>query len=379
MQVKQLREPMNIVVSPGGWKARVQSTPRPYGGPGLCCGGRLPPTNAMAGVGLQVPTSTSSASGNLRHSGLTSSSGQPQQQQQRAPNGPLQTLVRAAKEARVLTSAPPADPLEVSSRLQSTRSWPALQVLALQYQGRLDQASMVAFFRRAAQLGAAASSTSASPSASDKYACSRLLESLALSCAPLVPDMGPATVAALLGTLGALAACGLVDVQGVPYPVVALVQALLLASLPQLHALSGAQLAFSLRGCVLLCPGGLPEVWLDEWLAAAGGPVVAQMPPQALEAVLSSLQELYTVQGWSPGDQWLSDFLRALEGRLGDYDGQGLRRLAVGLAGLEVRPHSDWLGAFRGAFDSRVAAAEMEAHDVAGVLYAFTKLQVAFA
>ncbi len=46
--------------------------------------------------------------------------------------------------------------------------------------------------------------------------------------------------------------------------VVVLVQALILASLPQLHLYSGQQLAYVLRGCALLSPSGLPEVSITE-------------------------------------------------------------------------------------------------------------------
>lgn len=87
-----------------------------------------------------MPTSRSSASS-------------PSAAKQRPLSQPLQILVRAAAEARV-ASAAPAELSEVNSRLAATSSWPALQVLALQYQGRLDQQSVVAVLRRAAQLAA---------------------------------------------------------------------------------------------------------------------------------------------------------------------------------------------------------------------------------
>lgn len=69
------------------------------------------------------------------------------------------------------------------------------------------------------------------PTQQDQYACSRFLESIALSCASLIPAMAPATVAGLLGTLGALVVGGLVPRKQVPYHVVVLVQALALVSL----------------------------------------------------------------------------------------------------------------------------------------------------
>lgn len=51
-----------------------------------------------------------------------------------------------------------------------------------------------------------------------------------MSCANLVPTMIPATVAGVLGTLGALVACGLVQRKSLPNMVVVLVQALILVS-----------------------------------------------------------------------------------------------------------------------------------------------------
>ncbi|KAG2493193.1 hypothetical protein HYH03_008613 [Edaphochlamys debaryana] len=289
-------------------------------------------------------------------------------------NAPLQILVRAAAEARVVPS-PPADLSEVTSRLAQTLSWPGLQMMALQYQGRLDQSSVVAVLRRAAQLAA----STPSPTPAEQYACARFLESIAMTCASLIPSMNAATVAGVLGTLGALAASGMLILRQVPYMVVVLVQALILASLPQLHEYSGPQLAFVLRGCAMLSPSGLPEVWLDEWQAVTTVPVLSAMPPEALDAVVGALQTLYNRQNWLPQDRWLGELLMVVEKQLPDYDGEGLRQLAVALAGLEVRPHNGWLGKFRAAFDKRVAAAEVEPQDVAGVLYAFTKLEVAFA
>ncbi|GLC39984.1 hypothetical protein PLESTB_001629900 [Pleodorina starrii] len=364
--------------SPGGWKAR---TPRLCGSPHSCVSpARLRPTNAVAGVGVQVPSPTTSPSvGPTGRGGTpsTSYSGRATSPSTRPTNAPLQTLVRAAKEARVMSAAP-AEFSEVSSRLAAAQSWPGLQMLALQYQGRLDQQSVVAVMRRATQL-ARASSTATAPSAQEQYACARFLECVAMSCASLIPGMGPSTVAAVLGTLGALADSGLVPLRQVPNVVVTLVQALILASLPQLHIYSGSQLAYVLRGCALLSPSGLPEVWLDEWQSVTTGEVLSEMPPDALAALMASLQALYSTQNWMPQDRWLGDLLKAVERQLGSYDGEGLRHLAVALAGLEVRPNNGWFGAFRRAFDERVAAAEMAPHDVAGVLYALTKLEVAFA
>lgn len=189
------------------------------------------------------------------------------------------------------------------------------QVLALQYQGQLDQAGIVAVLRRAAQLAA----NTDAPTQAEQYACARLLETVAMTCANAIPSMTPATVAAILSTLGALATSGIIVLRQVrsgtvlrwhlccpvtasrsnkankakhsstlvavllpyrwccepwygllniplfptaqvPYMVVVLVQALILASLPQLHLYSGQQLAYVLRGCALLSPSGLPEV-----------------------------------------------------------------------------------------------------------------------
>ncbi|EFJ46428.1 hypothetical protein VOLCADRAFT_105558 [Volvox carteri f. nagariensis] len=315
----------------------------------------------------------------------------------RPTNAPLQLLVRAAKEARALSAAP-AELSEVSSRLAAAQSWPGLQVISLQFQGRLDQESLVAVLRKAAQLAATSRDGRSSPSASDQYACSRFLECVAVSCASLVPAMTPNTVAAVLGTLGGLADCGLVNMRQVPNVVVVLVQALILASLPQLHNYTGLQLAYLLRGCALLSPSGVPEVWLDEWRSVTSGAVLADMSPDALDAVVASLQvllihstweevdfsvcrlaALYSTQNWLPHDAWLGELLRAVEGQLAAYDGERLRQLVVALAGLGLRPHTDWFGSFRRVFDSRVAAEEVAPHDVAGVLYALNKLDVAFA
>ncbi len=65
-----------------------------------------------------------------------------------------------------------------------------------------------------------------------------------------------------------------------------------------------------------------------------------------------------------------------VEQQLGEFKGTELRHLALALAGLEVRPHNGWLGNFRAAFNAQ--ATEMSPHDVAGVLFAFTKLEVSF-
>ncbi|KXZ53542.1 hypothetical protein GPECTOR_7g992 [Gonium pectorale] len=375
MLPQQLSSPPKPPHSPSGWKAR---SPRPAcGSPGSFCGSpvRLAPTNAIAGVGVQVPaTSASPASPSFNRSGSASGRSGSPSPSARPINAAHQILVRAAAEARVTASAP-ADLSEVSSRLASTQSWPALQVLALQYRGRLDAAGLVAVLRKAAQLAAA----TPNPTASDQYACSRLLECLALTAAPLLPAMGAPTQAAVLGTLGALASSGLVAGRQVPNLVVVLVQALTLASMPQLGSLTGPQLAAVLRGSAALCPAGLPEVWLDEWQAAATGRALEDMPAEALEAVLTSVETLYARQNWLPADSWLGELLSALESKMPAFEGSSLRRLATTLAGLEVRPAAPWLGAFRAAFDERVAAAEMEPADVAGVLFAFTKLEVAFA
>ncbi|PNW87104.1 hypothetical protein CHLRE_02g109200v5 [Chlamydomonas reinhardtii] len=380
--------------SPGGWKAKartlVATRPPCVASPGTCgtpqpSQQRLQPSNAVAGVGVSVPGGNNNSSGSgsgPSSSGRAvspmptsrSSASSPSAAKQRPLSQPLQILVRAAAEARV-ASAAPAELSEVNSRLAATSSWPALQVLALQYQGRLDQQSVVAVLRRAAQLAAGTSS----PSQAEQYACARFLESMAMSCANLIPAMAPGTVAAVLSTLGALGVSGMVVMRQVPYMVVALVQALILASLPQLHHYSPPQLAYVLRGCALLSPSGLPEVWLDEWQSVTAGAVLRQMPPDALDAVVASLQTLYQRQNWLPEDGWLGELLQAVEAQLGDYGGSELRHLVVALAGLEVRPHNGWLGSFRAAFDQRVAAAEMAPHEIAGVLYAFTKLEVAFA
>ncbi|GIL91796.1 hypothetical protein Vretimale_7332 [Volvox reticuliferus] len=202
---------------------------------------------------------------------------------------------------------------------------------------------------------------------------------MAMSCAALIPSMGPPTVAAVLGTLGALADNGLVPLRQVPYMVVVLVQALILASLPQLHNYNGPQLAYVMRGCALLSPSGLPEVWLDEWQSVTTGTLLAAMSPDALDAVMASLQALYVTQNWTPQDRWMNELLQAVEKQLGAYDGERLKQLALVLADLELRPNNGWFGAFKHAFDRRVSAAEVEARDVAGVLYAMTKLEVSFA
>ncbi|KAG2449239.1 hypothetical protein HYH02_005985 [Chlamydomonas schloesseri] len=376
----------------GGWRAKV--TPLVARAPCVASPGifgtptpsqqRLQPLNAVAGVGVSAP---GSGNNNERAGSGASPSGRAvspmptsrsasssSAAKQRPLSQPLQILVRAAAEARVATAAP-AELSEVSNRLAATNSWPALQVLALQYQGRLDQQSVVAVLRRAAQLAAGTSA----PSQAEQYACARFLESMAMSCANLIPAMAPGTVAAVLSTLGALGVSGMVVMRQVPYMVVALVQALILASLPQLHHYSPAQLAYVLRGCALLSPSGLPEVWLDEWQAVTAGQALRQMPPDALDAVVASLQTLYQRQNWLPEDGWLGELLQAVEAQLGEYGGSELRHLVVALAGLEVRPHNGWLGTFRAAFDQRVAAREMAPHEIAGVLYAFTKLEVSFA
>ncbi|PNH11765.1 hypothetical protein TSOC_001362 [Tetrabaena socialis] len=371
-------------LSPGGWKSQsspghvtTPRTPRPCssGSGGNVQRQPLHLLHAVAGVGMQVPTPTSPSPSPSPRGGATSTSygGAARSPSPRAVSAPLQILIRAAAEARVAGAAP-AELSEVAPRLSSTQSWPALQVLALQYQGRLDQPSVVAVLRRAAQLAPGG----ASPTSSEQYACARFLESMAMSCASLIPSMTPATVANVLGSLGTLAGSGLVVLRQVPYMVVVLVQALILASLPQLHFYTGPQLAYALRGCAMLSPSGLPEVWLDEWQTVTTGPVLAAMPPEALEAVVASLQTLYTRQNWLPQDPWLGELLQVVESNLNGYDGRGLRHLAVALAGLEVRPHEGWLGSFRNTFNSRVASADMAPHDVAGVLYAFTKLEVAF-
>ncbi|GIL66197.1 hypothetical protein Vafri_19807 [Volvox africanus] len=379
MQSPMLTPSNSPATSSSGWKARTQSrTPRPCGSPHSCGSpARMLPTNAVAGVGVQVPatTSTTSVGPNGRGSS-TSYHGRSTSPSPRLTNAPLQILVRAAKEARVTSSAAPADSFEVSSRLAAAQSWPGLQVLALQYQGRLDQRSVVAVLQRAAQLALA---SRAAPSAAEQYACARFLESMAMSCAALIPSMGPPTVAAVLGTLGALANNGLVPLRQVPYMVVVLVQALILASLPQLHNYNGPQLAYVLRGCALLSPSGLPEVWLDEWQSVTTGTLLAAMSPDALDAVMASLQALYSTQNWMPQDRLMGELLQAVEKQLGAYDGERLKQLALVLAGLELRPDNGWFGAFKHAFDRRVAAAEVEAQDVASVLYAMTKLEVSFA
>ncbi|GLI63468.1 hypothetical protein VaNZ11_006442 [Volvox africanus] len=379
MQSPMLTPSNSPATSSGGWKARTQGrASRPCGSPHSCGSpARMLPTNAVAGVGVQVPATTSTTSVGLNGRGSsTSYNGRSTSPSVRPTNAPLQILVRAAKEARVTSSAAPADSFEVSSRLAAAQSWPGLQVLALQYQGRLDQRSVVAVLQRAAQLALA---SRAAPSAAEQYACARFLESIAMSCAALIPSMGPPTVAAVLGTLGALANNGLVSLRQVPYMVVVLVQALILASLPQLHNYNGPQLAYVLRGCALLSPSGLPEVWLDEWQSVTTGTLLAAMSPDALDAVMASLQALFLTQNWMPQDRLMSELLQAVEKQLGAYDGERLKQLALVLAGLELRPDNGWFGAFKQSFDRRVAAAEMEAQDVAGVLYAMTKLEVSFA
>lgn len=245
----------------------------------------------------------------------------------------------------------------------------------MRWQGSLDQHGVVAVLQRAEQLAA---SGARPPLPADQYACARLLESAAMSAAPLVPAMAPATVAALLGAFGALVGSGMVVRRYVPYMLVALVQALILASLTQLRAYSPGQLVCVLRGCALLSPGGVPEVWLREWQAACGPALLRGLTPGALAAVMGHLALLRQRQGWVPPQQWLQGCLEAAQAKLAECSGHDLREVIVALAGMEMQPPEGWLAAFRAVLDRRVAAG-MQADDIAGVLYAFRKLELSVA
>lgn len=279
-------------------------------------------------------------------------------------------MVRRA--TAVVGAQPCVDPAHLARSLASAEGWNELQAVAVQHQGRLDQAGVVAVMQRAELLAAA--TREATPA--DQYACARVIESACMSAAPLVPTMSAPAVAMLLGSFGSLVAAGMVVRRYVPYMLIALVQALILASINQLRTYSAAQLVSVLRSCTLLSPSGVPDVWLAQWQAAAA-PGLRGLGPEALLGVMSSLAILRQRQGWSPAAMWLQDCLEAVQARLSECTSHQLREFMVSLAGMELRPADPWVGAFRKALDRHVAAG-MQPADLAGVLYACQKLKVEY-
>ena len=130
--------------------------------------------------------------------------------------------------------------------------------------------------------------------------------------------------------------------------------------MPQLHLYTGPQLAHVIRGCALLSPSGIPEVWLDEWQdLLLEQDKLASLGPDTLAAVVSALDALNSQQAWNPSGQWADAWMSASAARLPDFRGRELRDVFLGLLGLR--------------------AAAMEAQDLASVLFAMTKMEVPFA